>query len=60
MWNVLLLGFRCKRFAKDLLSIKDTILIAEEIRAGFVVNNGFNFTRKHRKLVTHYWEIQKP
>ena len=37
---------------KDLLSIKDTILIAEEIRAGFVVNNGFNLPENIEKLVT--------
>jgi len=36
---------------KDLLSIKDTILIAEEIRAGFVVNNGFNLPENIEKLV---------
>ncbi len=36
---------------KDLLSIKDTILLAEEIRAGFVVNNGFNLPENIEKLV---------
>lgn len=36
---------------KDLLSIRDTILIAEEIRASFVVNNGFNLPENIEKLV---------
>jgi len=37
---------------KDLLSIRDTILIAEEIRASFVVNNGFNLPENIEKIVT--------
>ncbi len=36
---------------KDLLSIRDTILIAEEIRASFVVNNGFNLPENIEKIV---------
>ena len=36
---------------KDLLSIRDTILIAEEIRASFVVNNGFNLPKNIEKIV---------
>lgn len=36
---------------KDLLSIRDTILIAEEIRGSFVVNNGLNLPENIEKLV---------
>jgi DNA mismatch repair protein MutS len=36
---------------KDLLSIRDTILVAEEIRASFVVNNGFNLPENIEKIV---------
>lgn len=36
---------------KDLLSIRDTILIAEEIRGSFIVNNGFNLPENIEKLV---------
>ncbi len=36
---------------RDLLSIRDTILIAEEIRASFVVNNGINLLKDIEKLV---------
>jgi DNA mismatch repair protein MutS len=36
---------------KDLLGIKDTIILAEQIRADFVVNNGINLPGNIEKLV---------
>ena len=36
---------------RDLLSIRDTILIAEEIRASFILNNGISLPENIEKLV---------